>query len=268
MENANVLFAYNKVYSNTARWCGGIEIDESSAHFTQNTISHNYAEDGGGICVSNGAYLTSDRDRIVENYGSWASGVVVGPSSSAHFTNTLIARNVAGDRGGGLIIGSDSHVHLLHGTFVSNTGGSGIYAGGTRSSLHLTNTLIASHTVGISVTDPLTLSLNGVLWAGTPVTLSAVPGTSLSITRSYTGTAAFANPRAGDYHLRPESDARDRGITTPLARDFEGEPRANALPDLGYDEYWAPGSPGALKRVYFPLIQGGPRRPGYDFLAD
>jgi len=55
---------------------------------------------------------------------------------------------------------------------------------------------------------------------------------------SFNGTAAFG----GDgYHLTSVSDAIDAGIDAGEHRDLDDEPRLGA-PDLGADEYWAPGA--------------------------
>jgi hypothetical protein len=45
------------------------------------------------------------------------------------------------------------------------------------------------------------------------------------------------------------SAAIDVGVATSVSTDIDNEPRFG-IPDLGADEYWAPGT---LKRVYLPL---------------
>jgi hypothetical protein len=66
----------------------------------------------------------------------------------------------------------------------------------------------------------------------------------------YTGHPAFVDPDAGDYHIGPGSEALNKGVDAGVMRDIDNEPRFG-IPDLGADEYWAPG---ALKRIYLPLV--------------
>jgi hypothetical protein len=46
------------------------------------------------------------------------------------------------------------------------------------------------------------------------------------------------------------SAAIDTGTAAGVTRDIDDEPRLG-IPDIGADEYWAPG---ALKAVFLPLV--------------
>ncbi|MCX7014716.1 MAG: right-handed parallel beta-helix repeat-containing protein [Candidatus Sumerlaeota bacterium] len=49
------------------------------------------------------------------------------------------------------------------------------------------------------------------------------------------GDPAFVNPAAGDYHLKPNSAAIDRGTNVALTADYDGAPRPVDIPGVGYD---------------------------------
>ena len=84
-------------------------------------------------------------------------------------------------------------------------------------------------------------------WAGV--------GTIITGTANYRGDPDFVDADAGNYHIGPGSAAIDRGVNAGVLRDIDNEPRLGT-PDLGADEYWAPG---ALKTIYLPLIlRNGP----------
>ena len=108
----------------------------------------------------------------------------------------------------------------------------------------LTNTIVASHTLagfwGSSIDADHTLFFN----SGTPC------GGGASCTNNLTDDPDFVNPATEDYHIGPDSAAIDAGVYAGVMRDIDNEPRLGA-PDLGADEYWAPG---VLKIVYLPLV--------------
>ena len=65
-----------------------------------------------------------------------------------------------------------------------------------------------------------------------------IAGGGIVITNEYTGTPAFS---ADGYHLTANSAAIDRGVSTGVMTDIDGQSR-DAVPDLGADEYrtcWA-----------------------------
>ena len=75
-------------------------------------------------------------------------------------------------------------------------------------------------------------------------------GNGASCTNYITGFPAFADEEAGDFHIGSQSLAIDAGIDAGVRNDMDREPRLGT-PDLGADEYWAPG---ALKSLYLPLV--------------
>jgi hypothetical protein len=96
----------------------------------------------------------------------------------------------------------------------------------------LTNTILVSHTVGITVTAGNTATLNGVLWYSNTINYGGV-GT-ITVTNEYTGDPAFA---ADGYHLTTSSAAIDRGVDTGVKTDIDGHPRPlSGGADIGADE--------------------------------
>jgi hypothetical protein len=71
----------------------------------------------------------------------------------------------------------------------------------------------------------------------------------ISITHAITGDPMFVDIGGVYFHIDQGSAAIDQGKPTNVTRDFDKEPRFS-LPDLGADEYWAPG---ALKYTYLPF---------------
>ena len=203
------------------------------------------------------------RDNIIRGNEAFGNGGgLVLDQSDAELINVVVADNESVGLGSGLYIVSSSP-HLLHTTVARNAGGGGIglFAGGEDpgcSSAWLTNTILVSHTVGVSVEAGSTVALHGVLWYGNTALNWGGDGT-IEVSDGITGSPHFAADGLWP-HLAPSifftgpSAAIDLGIDTGTNTDIDGEPRF-AEPDLGADEYWAPGE---LRRIYVPLaVKGG-----------
>lgn len=107
----------------------------------------------------------------------------------------------------------------------------------------MTNTIIAGHSVGISVTAGSTATLAATLWHENDLDRS---GGNLSHLYDYRGDPAFASD---GYHLTLGSAAIDRGLDTALATDIDGHLRSQgAGADLGADEF--------RLVLYLPLVRG------------
>jgi hypothetical protein len=98
----------------------------------------------------------------------------------------------------------------------------------------MTDTILTGHTVGISVTGGNTVTVNGILWHNTPITVSKATTAVVSVQNQYAGDPAFA---ADGYHLTASSAAADKGVNAGITVDIDGEPRpVGAGYDLGADE--------------------------------
>ncbi len=276
----------NRISANTASQGGGAYLEESPAIVAGNSISGNILYDDGALGWGAGLSLWSsdaaiNGNLVTGNTGHWTGGgislyqsdatldgnAVVGNSarygaglyfehSSPVVSNTVVANNQAVDSGSGLYISGSGSSRLLHNTFVHNTGGdgTGIDVGAT---VWLTNTIVVSHAVGISVKSGETAVLEATLWGAgewANVTDWVGSGTIVTGTINFWDNPGFVDPTAGDYHIGPSSGALDRGLVTGVIGDIDHQPRPYQAPDLGADEYWPSG---VLKHAYLPLVVKG-----------
>lgn len=236
LENSPALVSGNLINANTVGgrgvYGGGVYLGYSNATLNDNTITGNTASGWWGS--GGGSYLYS---------------------SDATLVNNVVADNQVSAAGSGLYVRGSS-LRLLHSTIARNIGGdgSGVYITDDPdsyiySTVWLTNTIIVSHTVGISVASGNTVTLNSTLWHDN----TAISGGAglISHRNDYVGDPAFLDPDGGDYHIGPGSAALDQGVATDVMLDIDHEPRSYQAPDLGADEYWPPS---ALKPLYLPLI--------------
>ncbi len=177
-----------------------------------------------GLVVNDGMFI-----------GNGMGGVGVQGGQSVLLSNDIVAANRPGETTGagmGLyIVGSEAT--LLHVTVAENTGstGVGLYVAET-STVTVTNTILVSHTVGLTVANGSTATLTGVLWHGDDLPVGGA-GTVISTANIY-GTPAFVG---GDYHIAPRSAARDVGVDAGLDVDIDGDARPlGAGCDVGADE--------------------------------
>jgi uncharacterized repeat protein (TIGR01451 family) len=125
----------------------------------------------------------------------------------------------------------------------------------------LTNTILVSHTVGITVTGGNTATLEATLW-GTDTWANDTDwggaGNIFTGTVNIWGAPAFVNPNAGDYHIAAVSVARDAGVNAGVTEDFEGESRpSDGFYDIGADEYYPHPVLSVSQSVVPGLVQGG-----------
>jgi parallel beta-helix repeat protein len=279
-DSNNVTLDANVILSNTASLnCGGLSLNSGSATLTGNTLTANAAGgNGGGLCVAAGAavvntnsisgntaYLggglygdgssiTLNRSSVLSNTASDSGGGLYLYRSEATLVNSVVADNQASGAGSGLYVRSSSP-RLVHTTLARNHGGdgSGLYITGEEnvedyspSTVVLTNVILVSHTVGITVTGGNTATVNGVLWYATPLTVSTAPTATAVVENEYIGDPAFA---ADGFHLRSSSAAIDRGVEASVTDDIDGDrrPYGNGY-DLGADEWtdW--------RFVYLPVV--------------
>jgi len=232
----------NTVTGNTARYGGGgVGLDSSDATLDSNMISANTADWGGGL------YLASSdaklRGNIVAtNTANNGGGVCLNWYTTAALVNNVVAENWAHDLGGGLYVRRSSP-QLIHSTFASNGAGdgSGIHVTDD-STVPLTNTIIVSHTVGITVAASSAITLERTLWYGNQQDTGG-DGTIITTGDVY-GDPAFANPDTGDYHLSSASAGIEGGIDAGVTDDIDGDPRPYGCGvDIGADEYVGPRAP-------------------------
>jgi hypothetical protein len=221
-------------------------------HVISNTTGDSTSDqvsDGGGGGIYNSGTLSMNGVKLAGNQtgistiGGYGGGLYLTGNPSA-LSNLMIVDNqvLPGGKGSGAYVYRTSP-DLFHTTLARNTGGDGSGILFIYSNAALTNTILVSQTVGITVTSGSRINLQDVLLgSGAWANLLDFDGSGLiSATHILTGDPAFMAPESGDYHIGLGSAALDQGISTSLSTDFDNQPRPNpdtGLPDLGADEYW------------------------------
>jgi len=250
----------NTFISNTAHGGGGLVLAYSAAALQGNTISYNTADGAGGLDLVASNATLSGNIVIFNTAYFWGGGLYVDQGSNATLVNNVVADNQADSQGSGLYIRGSSP-RLLHTTIARNTGGdgSGVYVtnfGADYSTVAFTNTILVSHTVGITVTGGNTATLEATLWAND--TDWGGVGTVITGAVNIWGDPAFVAPDAGDYHIAAVSAARDAGVNAGATEDFDGESRpSDGFYDIGADEYYPHPALSVSQQAVPSLVQGG-----------
>ena len=246
LDHSPATLSGNTILSNTANHGGGVSLYYfSSGTLDHNVIRDNMAGDGGGVYIweSNAAL---NGNLVLSNIAAGVGGGLNLNFGDATLTNDVLADNQAGSGGGAYVYMGMTNARFIHATFARNGGGdgSGLYVTGYQffqpgpSSIALTNTILVSHTVGISVTGDYAVAVNGILWFSTPITVSAKVTSSVTLQNQYEGDPAFA---LDGYHLMAGSAAIDRGVNAGITSDIDGNTRPfGSGPDLGAVEYVSP----------------------------
>ncbi len=221
---------------------GGGLVAEADLAITATAFTGNSSLSHGGGLFAHAA-LTVTSAQFVGNQSALGGGLNHS-GASALIVNTLFAGNTAtsGD-GAALSALAAGNVSLVHNTIASGTLGSGSAVFVQVATVRLTNTLLSNYAIGLERSSGA-LAEDYTLFATVTQPYLGSVGAGPN---SFTGTAGFANPALGDFHLGPLSDARDAALPVGVALDFEGDPRpVGPAPDIGFDEY--------LTRLFLPLI--------------
>jgi hypothetical protein len=115
----------------------------------------------------------------------------------------------------------------------------------------LTNTILVSHTLGITVTAGSTATLEGTLWGSDSWANGSDWGGDGDIfagTPNIRGDPAFVDPDDGDYHIGSDSAARNAGVNAGVTEDIDGDTRPQGSGyDIGADEF-------RQRYIYLPLV--------------
>jgi hypothetical protein len=187
--------------------------------------------------------MTVTSTSLLSNRAGSRGGGLFADGARMRLANSVVGQNAAGEAASGLYF-AEASGFLLHTTLAQNSGGDGSGILAVASQLRLTNTILVSHTVGISITEEAVAELGATLWgSGTWANGRDWDGggTIITGTQNYWADPHFVDPGAIDYHIGPASAAIDRGMDAGLADDVDNQPRPNpdsGLPDLGADELW------------------------------
>jgi parallel beta-helix repeat protein len=280
LSHSNSTLSVNTVASNTANSGGGLLIEYSTATLSSNIVISNVADYGAGVFLLGADATTVSGNTVASNTAEFGGGGLFLNASEAMLSENTVSANregglflfesdallvnnlLVGNRdnweGGSLYIKGGSS-RLVHTTFVRSSGRSGIYVTEgwwTSSTVALTNTILVSHTVGITVTPGNTATLEATLWGGGTWANDmdwGGTGTIVTGTHNYWGDPVFVNPDAGDYHIGPGSAALDRGVDAGVTVDIDGDSRpVGAGYDLGADEF--PTAVSTENFLYLPLV--------------
>ena len=259
------VFRHNQFLSNTSLFGGGMYLMWTQAQVEDNLFQDNTGSNGGGLYLS-GAEAALVGNVIRDNQGSYGGGIGINVGTSAVVSGNLILNNQVSSRGGGIHISyNDTEAHnnaiahnqaprgagvyvrqaspiFRHNTIVRNTGGDGVGVFvGQDATMALTNTIIVSHTVGITVTAGSTATLEATLWGLGPwanLTDWGGDGAILTGTVNIWGDPALLDPDGGDYHIGPGSAAIDAGVDAGVTDDIDGDTRPQGSGyDIGADEF-------------------------------
>jgi len=231
-------------------YAGAMEIVDARAHLVGNRFRSNRANNDYGAVSITYSKLDLERNIITGTECARTSGLRLYYVAPFTLTNNIIADNRSTYYwfSNPAVRIEYSTGRLLQNTIARNRNFSGSHSGVgygflliDDSTVWMTNTILVSHTVGISVTAGSTAALEGTLWGTGPWanrTDWGGDGTVLTGTVNVRDDPGFVDPDAGDYHIGPGSAAIGAGVDAGVTTDIDGEGRIGA-PDIGADEYVA-----------------------------
>jgi predicted outer membrane repeat protein len=212
-----------EVIGNQAMNGGGVYVNDASLQLLGGRIISNVASgNGGGLYASKASTISATR--FLANSAGTGGGAYFAGSGAIDIVNSLFARNHANQAAAGLSLNSSGTSTLLHLTVadpVSNPREAIMVTAGT---VNLKDTIITSHTIGISRTAG-TLTADYNLYFGNVISQS---GTTPSGSHDVIGLdPLFVDPTPGvdNYHLQLVSPAVDAGTDAGIAVDLDGQPR-------------------------------------------
>jgi len=234
------------VYSNGAVTGAGLFLKDVEVFLTGNRIFTNTSTAlGGGLYISDttvsGDVGLLERNVIVGNYASAEGGgiaVQLGGGDLITLTNNVVAANHSGAGGDGLYLWGEGGIaegHLRHNT-VADNGEHGLRVGNFI--LAMSNTVLVSHTVGITTETGANVAADHTLWHATGSYTDTAGGGVIATVNDLVGDPKFAGPAGGDYHIQGDSAAVGAGAWVGVDTDVDGEARLSTSdPDIGADQY-------------------------------
>lgn len=227
----------------SAGYAGAIKIVSAQAEIVNNIFRDNrVANDYGAVHIGS-SDLHFTRNRIIDNESGGTSGLHLQSVVPFTVSNNIIAGNEStyAWRVTPAIQVRAGEGRFLHNTVAQNESGHGFLID-TNAVVTLTNTLLLSHTVGITVTEDSTVTLYSTLFYDHPDGDTGGDGTIFNI------SPINQNPHlTADYHLSCGSAAVDVGMDVGVLSDIDGDvrPQDDGY-DIGADEFvgWC---------VYLPL---------------
>lgn len=238
-----IAIAHNLFEGNQARRGGGLDLVWSAAEVNKNRFIGNSAGLGAGLdsYYDKGSYITANT--FVSNTDGSGVRIYITKGPEA----TRLVNNIIGggqNAHAALYAYSDwniSAITMTHNTVVGY--GTGVSVGQNMTAT-LINNIIVNHTVGLTVTTPLSGSIyadHTLFWG------NAADG--IRGTNPVDSDPIFVNPGTNDFHIDAASGAVDSGVDAGVTIDIDGHFRPwQSGYDIGADEY------SEQKNVYLPLV--------------
>ena len=260
---------------------GGLFVNGGSLALTGITVASNQAGAGGGLYVAGTPAAVLTGVSVTDNTSTGLGGGAVFNTSTAALVGATLRGNQAGGEGGGLyalhsrvgmtntlvvrnrlvstttyaagIYAGNSDVRAAHVTIADNShndaqgSAGGVHlpapiaaAGGPAfSTLTLVNSLVSGQDVGVNVLAGNTAVLDTALWNNRAFDWTGAG--AFTVTAPWRGDPRFANASGGDYRIRRDSAAFDRGradLVAAVPTDINGVVRPRGFgPDLGAHEH-------------------------------
>lgn len=245
-EAANGAGLYAKV-DHMSMPCSVARIDHNT--FTGNTAT---AQGGGGVFDGNSSMDTEamlTRNTMLSNTAADGGGFAL-LGTKADVSNNIVAKNTSTTTTGGAGLYTEWATLTLLFNTVADNDGSGLLL--SYSDVGITNTIVASNTVGVNVlTATNMVDLHTTLWGsdeaengdnliinGTAMTVTDdLSGYNVTTDGNISGDPAFVDAANNDYHITKGSTATDRGVrVSTMLADIDNDSRPNGGFDIGADE--------------------------------
>jgi len=247
----------NRFVGNRGGYNAALIAVDVDAVIRSNWFEGNRASNRNGAALVSDASLVMDGNTFLGNESNWMSASRLSDVQPMTVTNNVWVENASrmhDRRASGPLQIDDCEGILAHNTLARNPGRYGIQLD-EGAAVILTNNIVVSHTMGISVASGCSATLAGTLWGAGPWANGSDIGGEGTITLdagNFQATPGFVNHGAGDYHLAHGSAAIDAGVASDVTTDIDGDARPyGAGHDIGADEV-ASAPPTAIVRV--PLV--------------
>jgi len=234
-------FISNSADSGGAVWAHHANIE--NAYFQSNTANGlYYSIGGGGGAIFGEESLLVANSQFVSNTALYGGAILLsrtGPdpaiAAQAAITNSVFANNVAITDGATLFAGYrvSNQITLVNLTIADINLNDKSAIAVTDATLHITDSIIASHTIAINSTGGTVYEDYNLFFGNITNTVGVITGA-----HSLIGDPKFIDPFHDDYHLQAGSAAIDHGIDAGVYTDLDGNPRPiGAGFDIGAYEY-------------------------------
>jgi predicted outer membrane repeat protein len=202
---------------------------------TRGMFENNQSSAGAGMYLLAPAMISNTR--LLSNSAEAGAGIYAEHEASLYLANALFARNTATSAGAAVYMSSNADIDVVHTTIVSPTVSSVSAIHVATGTLSITNSIIASHTVGIWADDGAVIEDANVFFANGSNLSNTIASTVMSGGHSIAGDPAFRDIETDNYRLNPASVAIDLGVDAGVYADIDDEPRPQRLGfDAGYSE--------------------------------